>query len=133
MKKTAQQLVAEAEAEIETISVEEAFKLHGDPDVVIVDVRDVRELKREGFIPGAFHAPRGMMEFWIDPDSPYFKPIFGEDKRFLLHCAVDWRSALTVHTLKQMGMDNVAHIRGGFNAWRDAGCPVTTLDEEKKA
>ena len=72
MKKTAQQLVAEAEAEIETISVEEAFKLHGDPDVVIVDVRDVRELKREGFIPGAFHAPRGMMEFWIDPDSPYF-------------------------------------------------------------
>ena len=117
MKKTAQQLVAEAEAEIETISVEEAFKLHGDPDVVIVDVRDVRELKREGFIPDAFHAPRGMLEFWIDPDSPYYHDIFSSGKRFVFYCNLGWRSALVVKVMQDMGLPRVCHIDGGFDAW----------------
>ena len=113
LKKGIHKLVEEARADIDEVDPQEALRLQASGEAVIVDIRDVRERAREGFIKDSFHCPRGMAEFWVDPDSPYFKPIFGEDKRFLLHCAVDWRSALTVHTLKQMGMDNVAHIRGG--------------------
>lgn len=132
MKKTAQQLVAEAEAEIETISVEEAFKLHGDPDVVIVDVRDVRELKREGFIPDAFHAPRGMLEFWIDPDSPYYHDIFSSGKRFVFYCNLGWRSALVVKVMQDMGLPRVCHIDGGFDAWCKAGGPIAQKETKAK-
>lgn len=124
MKKGFRALVDEAMAEVETLSVEAAKKLHGDPDTVFVDIRDIRELEREGAVPGAVHAPRGMLEFWVDPESPYFKPVFGEDKRFVFFCAAGWRSALATHAVQQMGLAPVAHVAGGFGAWREAGGPV---------
>ena len=117
-------LCATAEAEIETIGVDEALGLVDRDDVVMVDIRDIRELGREGRIPGALHAPRGMLEFWIDPESPYHKPIFAEDKSFVFFCAGGLRSALAAKTAKDMGMAPVSHIRGGFSAWRDAGGPI---------
>ncbi len=124
MKKGYKQLVAEAKAEIETLTMEEALALHNNPDVVFVDVRDVREVKREGRIPGSLHAPRGMLEFWVDPDSPYHKKIFASGKRLVFHCSLDWRSALATQAIQQMGLDNVCHIEGGFSAWKEAGGPV---------
>ena len=90
----------------------------------MVDLRDPRELEREGRIPGAFHCPRGMLEFWIDPESPYHKPIFAEDKRFVFFCAAGWRSALSAATAHDMGLQPVAHVEGGFTAWKEAGGPV---------
>ncbi len=119
-------LIAEAEREIDTLSVEQALALHGREDVVFVDIRDIRELEREGRMPGAFHCPRGMLEFWIDPESPYHKPVFGEDKRFLFFCAGGWRSALAAQTAHRMGLKPVAHIKGGFGAWRKANGPIET-------
>jgi len=119
-----QQLVAEAEKEIETISVDDALKLHGITDVVFVDLRDVRELAREGFIPGAFHCPRGMLEFWIDPGCIYYKDIFASGKKFLFYCNLGWRSALAAQVSQQMGLSPVAHIDGGFDAWKQHGGPV---------
>lgn len=128
--RTVEQMVAEARAEIDEVPVEEAMALAGRDDVVIVDLRDIRELQRDGRIPGSFHCPRGMLEFWIDPASPYFKPVFGEDKRFLFHCAKDWRSALATQTAQRMGLRPVAHLRGGFSAWKEAGGPVEALEPE---
>ena len=124
MKKTAQSMVDDAMAVITTYSVDEARALHGRSDVQFIDIRDVRELEREGVIPGAFHAPRGMLEFWVDPESPYHKPLFAEPKRFVLFCAMGWRSALSTQTLQDMGVDPVAHIEGGYTAWKAAGAPV---------
>ena len=118
------QMVAEAEKEIETVSVDEALKLYGSTDVVFVDLRDVRELSREGFIPGAFHCPRGMLEFWIDPGCIYYKDIFASGKKFLFYCNLGWRSALAAQVSQQMGLSPVAHIDGGFDAWKQAGGPV---------
>lgn len=117
-------LVEEANAAIETLGVEQAIALARDPGTVLVDIRDIRELEREGRVPGAVHAPRGMLEFWVDPDSPYFKPVFGEDKRFVFFCAAGWRSALATRTVQDMGLAPVAHIEGGFGAWKAAGGPV---------
>ena len=117
-------LVDAAEREIETLTVDAAKALHGRDDVVFVDVRDVRELGREGRMPGAFHCPRGMLEFWIDPQSPYHKPVFAQDKRFVFFCAGGWRSALSAQTAQHMGLKPVAHIAGGFGAWKKAGGPV---------
>jgi rhodanese-related sulfurtransferase len=132
MKKGVKQLCAEAEAQIETVTVEQAMALRKDPNVQLVDIRDIRELWREGGIPGAYHAPRGMLEFWVDPGSPYFKPVFGdENKEYVLFCGAGWRSALAAKTLQDMGMDNVAHIDGGFTEWRKQGAPVETLEERK--
>ncbi|MBI3283307.1 MAG: rhodanese-like domain-containing protein [Burkholderiales bacterium] len=131
MKKGYQQLVAEATAQIRTYSVAEAQAKLSDPAVQFIDVRDVRELEREGVIPGAFHAPRGMLEFWVDQESPYFKPVFGEEKEFILFCAAGWRSALSTKTVQDMGLERVAHIDGGFGAWKAAGAPVAF--KEKKA
>lgn len=124
MKKGYKQLVDEASAQIKTYSVAEAQAKLDAPGVQFIDVRDIRELEREGIVPGAFHAPRGMIEFWVDPDSPYFKPVFGEKKEFILFCAAGWRSALTTKTVQDMGLENVAHIDGGFSAWKAAGAPV---------
>ncbi len=119
------QLVAEAEARIQTRSVAEAVALLEDPTMVFVDLRDPRELEREGMIPNAFHATRGMLEFWIDPESPYYKPIFGDaDKHFVLYCGGGWRSALAAVTMIDMGLTNVSHIDGGFAAWKAAEAPV---------
>ena len=117
-------MVAEAEARIRTYSVQQVRDKLADPRVQLVDLRDVRELEREGVIPGAFHAPRGMIEFWIDPESPYFKPVFGEEREFIFFCAAGWRSALTTDTVQRMGLAPVAHIDGGFTAWKAAGAPV---------
>ena len=111
-------------AEIETLALEKAQQLLADPNVVFIDIRDVRELEREGMIPNAFHAPRGMLEFWVDPDSPYFKPIFGEGKRLILYCASAWRSALSTQTLQRMGVPNICHLEGGFSAWKRAQLPT---------
>ncbi len=130
MKKSVKSMVDDAMSVITTYSVEEAMELHGRDDVQFVDLRDVRELEREGVIPGAFHAPRGMLEFWVDPESPYHKPVFGQDKRFVLFCAAGWRSALATRTLQDMGLPKVAHIDGGFTAWKDKGAP--TADKPKK-
>ena len=121
---SAKALVEAAEREIETVAVEEAIKLHGRDDVVLVDIRDVRELQRDGKVPGAFHCPRGMLEFWIDPASSYHKPRFAEDKRYVFFCAGGLRSALAAQTAHRMGLNPVAHIRGGFGAWKVAGGPV---------
>jgi len=119
-----QQLVADAEKEIETISVDDALELHGNTEVVFVDLRDVRELSREGFIPDAFHCPRGMLEFWIDPDCIYYKDIFASGKKFLFYCNLGWRSALAAQVSQHMGLNPVAHIDGGFDAWKQAGGTV---------
>jgi rhodanese-related sulfurtransferase len=126
-----QQLVAEAEKEIETLSVDDALKLHGNADVVFVDLRDVRELSREGLIPGAFHCPRGMLEFWIDPECIYYKDIFASGKKFLFYCNLGWRSALAAQVSQQMGLSPVAHIDGGFDAWQQAGGPVERRESRR--
>lgn len=118
------QLVEAAREVIEEIPVEEALSLVGDDSVVIVDIRDVRELQRDGKIPGSFHCPRGMLEFWIDPASPYHKEIFAGDKKFVFHCASGWRSALATEVAQRMGLKPVAHIDGGFSGWKKAGGPV---------
>ena len=126
-------MVEEAEREIETLAIEDAIKLHGRDDVVLVDLRDPRELEREGKIPGAFHCPRGMLEFWIDPQSPYHKPVFAEDKRFVFFCAGGMRSALAAATAQEMGLRPVAHIEGGFGAWQKAGGPVEKVEGKGKS
>ncbi len=125
-------LVDAAEREIETLSIDDARALHGRGDVVFVDLRDIRELEREGRMPGAFHCPRGMLEFWIDPESPYHKPQFSEDKRFVFFCAGGWRSALAAQTAHRMGLRPVAHVQGGFGEWKKAGGPVEMPAEKKK-
>ena len=124
MKKGYRALVDEAMAQVKTYSVAEAQTKYGDPKVLFVDIRDIRELEREGIIPGAFAAPRGMLEFCVDPDSPYFKPVFGEAKEFIFFCAAGWRSALATKTVQDMGLTSVAHIEGGFSAWKEAGAPT---------
>ena len=118
------ELVAEAEQRIETITAEAALASFDSPDVVFVYLRDVRELKREGKIPGAFHCPRGLLEFWIDAESPYYNKIFGEDKRFIFYCNLGWRSALAADVAQKLGLKSVCHIDGGFEAWKNAGGAV---------
>jgi rhodanese-related sulfurtransferase len=125
------QLLAEAEAKVKSVTPQEAMAMAGREDVVILDIRDPRELELDGRIPGSFHAPRGMLEFWVDPESPYFRPIFGEEKNFVIHCAGGWRSLLATEQLQRMGMANVVNLKGGFGAWKAAGGPVETLGEKK--
>jgi rhodanese-related sulfurtransferase len=125
------ELVEQAEKEIETVSVEVALRYVDDPEVVIVDLRDIRELQREGKIPGSFHAPRGMLEFWIDPQSPYHKEIFSSGKRFVFYCNKGWRSALATKTAQDMGLETVCQIGGGFSAWVEAGGPVEAAKKKR--
>lgn len=125
------QLVDEAMAEVTTYTVAQVVQRLQDPTLQIVDIRDVRELA-EGTIVGAVHAPRGMLEFWVDPDSPYHKPLFADPAReFVLFCGAGWRSALATKTLQDMGMRNVAHIDGGWTEWRRAAAPIESLDENR--
>ena len=126
-------LLEEANASVETIPAELAIGLAGRDDVVLVDLRDPREREREGQVPDAFHCPRGMLEFWIDPESPYHKPIFAQDKRFVFFCAGGWRSALAARTAREMGLKPVAHIGGGFGAWKEAGGPIEPSEPKAKA
>ena len=130
LKKGFKKLLAEAEHKAPAISVADAQKKQGDANTVFVDIRDVRELEREGMIPGAFHAPRGMLEFWVDPESPYYKPVFAEDKTYILYCHSDWRGVLAAATLKEMGLPNVYHLAGGFSEWKKIGAP--TAEKPKK-
>ena len=124
------QMMEEAMAEVETLPVDEAIELSARDDVTIIDIRDVRELHREGKVAGAFHLPRGMLEFWIDPQSPYFKELFNEDRQFVFYCSKGWRSALATQTAQRMGLERAAHIGGGYEAWLEAGGP--TEDVVKK-
>ncbi|WP_448192788.1 rhodanese-like domain-containing protein [Azospirillum sp. sgz301742] len=119
-------LLTEANARIETVTPEQARAWFdaADPNVVFVDIRDPRELQRDGMIPGALHAPRGMLEFWVDPESPYHKPVFASGKRLVFYCASGWRSALATDTLRAMGLEPICHLGGGFKAWKEAGNPI---------
>jgi len=123
LRVSAADMVKSARARIAELDTPDAIAMVGDPDVVFVDLRDVRERERSGFIPGSFHCPRGMAEFWVDPESPYFKDVFAQDKTFVFHCASGWRSALTVATLNDMGF-KAAHLKEGFSTWEEQGGPV---------
>ena len=123
LKKSVAEMVKAAKAIINEITAKQALELYQDENIVIVDIRDIRERQKLGFIPGSYHAPRGMLEFWVDPQSPYFKEIFGQDKRFILHCASGWRSALSAATLNEMGFE-AEHISDGFSGWLEAEGPV---------
>lgn len=124
MPHSSQDLVSAALSQIETISVKAAIGLVDRDDVQFIDIRDVRELEREGTIPGAYHAPRGMLEFWIDPESIYAKPVFQSGKMLVFFCASAWRSALATKLADDMGLAKVCHIEGGFTAWRESGGAV---------
>lgn len=125
-------LVDEAMAQVKTYSVDEVKARLNDPTVQIVDIRDVRELTA-GTVVGSYHAPRGMLEFWVDPASPYHKPLFADEgKEFILFCGAGWRSALATKTLQDMGMANVAHIAGGYAEWVKQGAPTETLEDREK-
>ena len=126
--KSVKEMVAEANKEVTIIPAQDAIKLVDSDDHVIVDLRDIRELKRTGKIPGAFSCPRGMLEFWIDPASPYHKEIFNQDKTYVFYCASGWRSALSAKAAQDMGLKPVAHIEGGFTAWADTEAPIESLD-----
>jgi rhodanese-related sulfurtransferase len=124
LRKGFRQMVEEAKSRIRTIALDEARARYGRDDVVFVDLRDVRELERDGVIPGAFHCPRGMLEFWIDPESPYHKDVFASGKEFVFFCNGAWRSALAADVAQQMGLEPVCEMDGGFTAWKKAGHPV---------
>lgn len=117
------QLLASAEAEVDSLETADAAQRLQDPELVFVDIRDPRELERDGMILGARHAPRGMLEFWIDPESPYHKPWFTEDKTFVFYCASGWRSLLAAQIGQQMGL-KCASLRGGFGDWKRGDHPV---------
>jgi rhodanese-related sulfurtransferase len=136
MKKSAEQLVAEANAEVECVSAADSIERAQREDVVVVDLRDIRERMREGFVPGSVHAPRGMLEFWVDPDSPYHRELFAQKKHFLFYCQSGWRSALAAKTVQDMGLSAVSHVDSGFRGWVDCGGPVLKTEdgrEPKKA
>ena len=124
IRKSVMAMVAEADAQVRKVEIDEALALHGGEDVVFIDLRDIRELAKTGRIAGARHVPRGMLEFWIDPESPYHKPFFSEDRTFVFYCAGAWRSALAAKTADDMGLAPVAHLGGGIQAWIDAGGPI---------
>ena len=127
LKITAAEMVAAARARIDELETGALIAMHDDPNVVIVDLRDIRERQRMGYIPGSVHAPRGMVEFWVDPDSPYFKDVFAQDKTFVFHCASGWRSALTVATLQDMGF-KASHLKDGFSDWVKQGGPIVPAE-----
>lgn len=129
LKISSAEMVSKARKRIEEIDAITLIDMVNDPNVVIVDIRDIRERQRTGFIPESVHAPRGMLEFWVDPDSPYFKEIFGEDKKFVLHCASGWRSALTAATLQDMGFE-AAHLKDGFTSWEKESGPVEQVEKK---
>ncbi|MEW6768102.1 MAG: rhodanese-like domain-containing protein [Pseudomonadota bacterium] len=125
-------MLDEANAQIETMDVAQVVEAMKSDDVVLIDIRDPREIERDGKIPGAFHCTRGMLEFWIDPDSPYAKPVFQQDKKYIFHCAGGLRSALAAKTAEDMGLKPVAHLGGGFAAWKKEGGPVEAYAPKKK-
>ncbi len=131
LKKGYRELLEEAEAEIDTIAASEVMAMLADENLLVVDIRDIREVQREGRVPGSFHAPRGMLEFWVDPDSPYYRDVFAGGRRIVFYCASGWRSALAAQTVQRMGLPHVAHMGGGFKAWKEAGGPVENCTDRK--
>lgn len=127
-----QALLDEANAQVETLNVTDAKAAVERGEALLIDLRDPREIEREGRIPGAFPCTRGMLEFWIDPESPYAKPVFQQDTKFIFHCAGGWRSALAAKTAQDMGLRSVAHLGGGFKAWREAGEAVEQVVPKKR-
>lgn len=130
--KTAQQLVDEANAVVKSIDVKSAEKLVDDESVLFVDIRDIRELWREGTIPGALSAPRGMLEFWIDPDCKYHRKEFSDGRELVLFCASAWRSALAAKVLQDMGFKHISHLTDGFSAWKAAGLPIEKVEQRQR-
>lgn len=124
-------LVAAAKSETNAVSPQQAFDKQQAGTAVLIDIRDIRELQREGLIDGAFHAPRGMLEFWADPQSPYHRDIFTQSHDLILFCASSWRSALAAKTLQDMGMTNISDMDGGFTAWVAAGLPLADHPQSK--
>lgn len=130
LKLSSAEMVKAARARIEEIETADLIKMIDDPNVVIVDIRDIRERQRTGAIPGSVHAPRGMIEFWVDPASPYHKEVFAQEgKTYVFHCASGWRSSLTVATLQDMGFD-AAHLKEGFSTWAEQGGPVEPVEKK---
>jgi rhodanese-related sulfurtransferase len=125
------EMVVEAKAEIDNITPQEALRRADEEGALIVDIRDIRELQRDGAIPGAHHAPRGMLEFWVSPDSPYTKDVFQEDREFILCCAGGLRSALSTKLLKDMGVPRLSHVETGFGGWKKDGMPVEDYETWK--
>ncbi len=132
MKKHALELVDEANAEVESLSASDSLGFVDDPEVVLIDLRDIRERVREGFVPGSVHAPRGMLEFWVDPESPYHRDVFASGKRLVFYCQSGWRSALATKAVQDMGLEGVAHVVDGFRGWVEAGGPVTKTDDGRE-
>lgn len=128
--KRVKDMVAEANSVVEHFPAAEAIMLHGQDGITFVDLRDIRELQRDGMVPDAFHCPRGMLEFWLDPESPYAKPQFQTGHRFVFYCAGGHRSALAARVAQEMGLTNVCHIDDGFRGWREAGGPVVAKAEK---
>ncbi len=131
MKKGYKELLEEANALVDAIDANDAIAMLGRDDVLMVDLRDPRELSREGKIPGAFHCPRGMLEFWIDPESPYHKLQFATGKEIVFYCASGWRSALSARTAIEMGLEKVHHLSGGFSGWKAAGGEVEAVAKKE--
>ena len=129
--KTSKQMVDEAKARIEEIETGDALAMVNNPDVVMVDIRDIRERQSCGFIPGSFHCPRGLLEFWVDSESPYFNEIFAQDKKFVIYCAAGWRSALSTATLKDMGF-TASHLKDGFADWEKMNGPIAFPEKQGK-
>jgi len=128
LKITVKKMVLEASSKIKVLSVLEAMRLLDNENYVFIDLRDAHELDQYGVIPKSVHAPRGMIEFWIDPESPYHKKIFSSGKAFVFYCKSGWRSALATKTVQDMGLDLVSHIDGGYSAWQEAGCPIKKIN-----
>ena len=132
LKVTHRDLIDRALAEVETLDVDDAVALLEDDDTVFVDLRDPRELEREGKVPNAFHAPRGMLEFWVDPSSPYHKDVFASGKRLVFYCQSGWRSALATKTVQDMGLERVCHIGDGYRGWKDSGAATETVEPTRR-
>lgn len=132
-RKTIHDVVAEARAAIEELTVEQLqAELASDNDVMVIDIRDIRERFDKGVIPGAVSAPRGMLEFWFDPESPYHQERYQLDQRYVLHCAAGWRSALAVKALEEIGYSNLAHLEPGFAGWAEAGAEVEDITDTSR-
>ena len=132
IRKRARELVDAANCEIRSITAADAIELTGRDDTTLVDLRDIRERIREGFVPGSLHAPRGMLEFWVDPESPYYRDVFGSGRHFVFYCASGWRSALATKAVQDMGLEPVSHVEGGFTSWVKVGGPVLKTDDARE-
>ena len=132
LRLTHKDLIEEALSQIETLSSEDAFGLEENEEFLFVDLRDPRELEREGKIPGAFHAPRGMLEFWVDPSSPYHKEVFASGKRLVFYCQSGWRSALATKAVQDMGLERVCHIGDGYRGWKDSGADIENVEPRRR-